>query len=155
DVGNVVHLAKVILLAHQYSGIRFIYDTFMDVDRGYFPRHAFIDRQFNPRPMARAFAMLMSILSGVGSLRCTEGAAQDEGVLECSTPHNRYQLLSLPTRQAWERLSRIPPDALIIDLLSGCQRRCDEQVDMWRSAPDTDTHPLQVILATAQQSSSH
>ena len=36
----------------------------MDVDRGYYPRQAFIDRQFNPRLAASVFGQLNSILSG-------------------------------------------------------------------------------------------
>lgn len=147
DVSNVAHLAKVILLAHQYTGIRFIYDTFMDVDRGYFPRHAFIDRQFNPRPMARAFAILMSTLSGVDNLRLVKASSQSNDVLEFSTTKNSYQLLNLSTLQALDHLAQLPPETLIIDLLSGEQHRCDQQISMWESAPDADINPLLIILA--------
>jgi len=153
DVGNVAHLAKVSILARHYSGIRYIYDTFMDVDRGYFPRHAFIDRRFNPRPMARTFAMLAALFGEAGSLRCTDGLARDAGLLSFTTAQNDYQLLCLPAEQAGSTLSRLAPDAPVIDLLSGERRSCREQLDLWRTTPQTDTPPLQVILATVQQRS--
>ena len=35
----------------------------MDVDRGYYPRRAFIDRQFNPNAAAHVFAHINSIFS--------------------------------------------------------------------------------------------
>ncbi len=62
DAANVASVAHAMVLAATTRGIRFIYDTFMDVDRGYFPRRAFIDRRYNPRPMARAFSTLMATL---------------------------------------------------------------------------------------------
>jgi hypothetical protein len=44
-----------------------VFDTFMDVDRGYFPRNGFIDRMFNPRPALRAYAAMSHLLGdGVG-----------------------------------------------------------------------------------------
>lgn len=52
-----------ILLSRQGEGVKYIFDTFMDVDRGYYPRGGFIDRQFNPKAAARAFATLNSIFS--------------------------------------------------------------------------------------------
>lgn len=64
DEANVVAVAQAIVSAASCSGIRWIFDTFMDVDRGYFPRHAFIDRRYNPRPMARAFRYLAATLGG-------------------------------------------------------------------------------------------
>ena len=150
DDENVAQLAKVMILASHFSGIRFIYDTFMDVDRGYFPRHAFIDRQFNPRPMARAYTMLMSILSASGSLRCTGGLEKDEGMLECEAAGHRYCLLSLPADQALACLERLAPDATVIDLLSGDRHSCREQAGIWRATANSHANPLRVMLATME-----
>jgi hypothetical protein len=81
------------VLAATTKGIRFIYDTFMDVDRGYFPRHAFIDRRYNPRPMARAFSTLMAILGDKEVARLQTG---DDGcwTLRFSVGETQYGLSS-------------------------------------------------------------
>lgn len=54
--------AEALLAARLSPGVRYVFDTFMDVDRGYFPRNGFIDRMFNPRPALRAYAGLASLL---------------------------------------------------------------------------------------------
>lgn len=148
DIENVAHLAKIMVLARHYPGIRFIYDTFMDVDRGYFPRHAFIDRQFNPRPMARAYAIMMSLLSHIDNVQCDGSRDKDEGVLEFSTPEHRYQLISLPASQAREHLGAFTANWSFIDLLSGAQHSGEELFKAWQSAPDGKPNPLQVVLAS-------
>lgn len=60
-------LIEKVCLAMLYSKgsneVQYIFDTFMDVDRGYYPRGAFIDRQFNPNPAAHVFAHINSIFS--------------------------------------------------------------------------------------------
>lgn len=60
-------LIEKVCLAMLYSknstNIQYIFDTFMDVDRGYYPRRAFIDRQFNPNAAAHVFAHINSIFS--------------------------------------------------------------------------------------------
>src|SRR5690606_18456391 len=61
DPGNMASLLKAFVLSKCHERVRYVYDTFMDVDRGYFPRHAFIDRHFNPRPMALALGSLNAI----------------------------------------------------------------------------------------------
>jgi len=38
-------------------------DTFMDLDRGYFPRHGLFDRRFNPRPASFVFRHLVGVLN--------------------------------------------------------------------------------------------
>lgn len=60
-------LIEKVCLAMLYSktseSVQYVFDTFMDVDRGYYPRGAFIDRQFNPKPAAHVFAHINSIFS--------------------------------------------------------------------------------------------
>ena len=53
----------------------------MDVDRGYYPRQAFIDRQFNPRLAASVFGQLNSILSGYKQIS-----------IDLSQSHSRAQI---------------------------------------------------------------
>ena len=42
--------------------VMLIFDTFMDIDRGYHPRNGFIDRMFNPRPALHAYAAMAHVL---------------------------------------------------------------------------------------------
>ena len=63
DRQNVLRVAQAALLSKLSDRVVYLFDTFMDVDRGYFPRTAFIDRRFDPRPPARAFATLSALLS--------------------------------------------------------------------------------------------
>ena len=54
--------AEALLAARLSPKVRYVFDTFMDVDRGYFPRNGFIDRMFNPRPALRTYAALSHLL---------------------------------------------------------------------------------------------
>ncbi len=63
DDADTARLAAEALLAARISPrVRYVFDTFMDIDRGYFPRNGFIDRMFNPRPALRAYASLAHLL---------------------------------------------------------------------------------------------
>jgi len=64
--------AEAHLAAHAAPGTTWIFDTLMDVDRGYFPRAGFIDRMFNPRPALRTWAAMSALLGRVGTLRLIE-----------------------------------------------------------------------------------
>ncbi|HLU03529.1 MAG TPA: metallophosphoesterase, partial [Advenella sp.] len=93
DAANVASVAVAMVLAASTRGIQYVYDTFMDVDRGYFPRHAFIDRRYNPRPMARAFTTLMAILGGEQAVRMTSDS-NDNWLLRFSVGDDHYGLLN-------------------------------------------------------------
>ena len=58
DRETAARAAQALILSRCGSGVRYVFDTFMDVDRGYYPRHAFIDRRFNPRSAAGVFTTL-------------------------------------------------------------------------------------------------
>ncbi|MEZ5740088.1 MAG: metallophosphoesterase [Burkholderiaceae bacterium] len=75
DDGQTVSLAaRALLLSRLDDRIQWLFDTFMDVDRGYFPRHAFIDRRFNPRAAAQAWSMIAAQLSGATVSRATRSS---------------------------------------------------------------------------------
>ena len=63
DTEFVQRVAQAMLLSLASTRVRYVFDTFMDVDRGYFPRHGFIDRRFDMRPQARAFQALNALLA--------------------------------------------------------------------------------------------
>ncbi|MEX2562601.1 MAG: metallophosphoesterase, partial [Nitriliruptoraceae bacterium] len=52
-----------LVAAHAHRRTRVVFDTFLDHDRGYFPRVGLFDRRFNPRVGARAVANLAAILA--------------------------------------------------------------------------------------------
>ena len=56
DAAFAARVREAIGLSRESDQVRYVFDTFMDVDRGYYPRHAFIDRRFDPRAAARVFA---------------------------------------------------------------------------------------------------
>lgn len=56
--------AETLICASISPSVRYVFDTFMDVDRGYFPRRGFIDRMFNSRPALHAYAGMSQALGG-------------------------------------------------------------------------------------------
>jgi 3',5'-cyclic AMP phosphodiesterase CpdA len=56
-------VCAAMLYSKTSDSVQYIFDTFMDVDRGYYPRRAFIDRQFNPNIAAHVFTQLNSLFS--------------------------------------------------------------------------------------------
>ena len=72
DRETAVRAIEAMVLSRAQPNIRYVFDTFMDVDRGYYPRQAFIDRRFNPRLPANAFSALTALLPGHGSFDALE-----------------------------------------------------------------------------------
>lgn len=119
DAANVASVAHAMVLAATTRGIRFVYDTFMDVDRGYFPRHAFIDRRYNPRPMARAFTALMAILGGGRKVRM-EPDQDERWALRFSVEGVQYGLDAAQPGAAATRLHLLDADGKeTVDLMTG------------------------------------
>jgi hypothetical protein len=59
--------------------VSYSFDTFMDVDRGYFPRNGLIDRRYDPRPAGLALTALNAVFAGqaagAGSVERIDGEA--------------------------------------------------------------------------------
>ena len=68
DVDTARLTAEALLAARMSPQVRYVFDTFMDVDRGYFPRNGFIDRMFNPRPALRTYAAMSHLLGHGGNV---------------------------------------------------------------------------------------
>ena len=88
DRGNVARVAQAMVLSRTSPSVHYVFDTFMDVDRGYFPRQAFIDGQFNPRPAARAFALLNSLLSDCDELKLLDPSPSGDVLPGDASPGN-------------------------------------------------------------------
>ena len=144
DPDNVLKVAQTLLFSLLSPRVRYVFDTFMDVDRGYYPRHAFIDRQFNPRPAARAFATLNSILSGRAGISLETGRSPNG--LAFTIDGKRYELMHGERRSVQACVSGISPDTMMIDLISTAETSAHDWL-LRPGAGDTDqADALEVIL---------
>ena len=139
DNETVAMLAQAMILSKAHSRVRYIFDTFMDVDRGYYPRHAFIDRKFNPRPAARAFTTLNALFSPISEVKLDHESNFDEQLKFAADDHS-YQLLYGEGAKVLAQVQRIDGECRAIDLIS------DEEQSI-----GTIRHSLQMALADSLQ----
>ncbi len=60
------HVVEAALVAMVYPSVSVFIDTFVDHDRGYYPRNGLIDRRYNPRPAFHALRTFEALVSGRG-----------------------------------------------------------------------------------------
>lgn len=63
-IANQVAEAMVVAFAH--PRVDSYIDTYVDLDRGYFPRHGLFDRRYNPRPASFVYRHLQGFLASIG-----------------------------------------------------------------------------------------
>jgi hypothetical protein len=119
DVDTARLAAETVLAGCAYRDVTLVFDTFMDIDRGYHPRNAFIDRMFNPRPASRAFGAMAHLLGGEPvSLE----AIQQDGAMRLvrfSTPAASHALVSGCEGDAAVRMAEQLGARDAVDLCSG------------------------------------
>ena len=123
DTANVARVAQAMILSKASAGVRYVFDTFMDVDRGYFPRHAFIDRRFNPRSPAAAFTFLSSVLSHALSVELVGPPSDADDRLVFQVGSQQYALLCGPAHRVVDELMSMPSGRVAYDLCTA--RRID------------------------------
>lgn len=64
DTAIAALVAEACLAARTTNAVSYSFDTYMDVDRGYFPRNGLIDRRYDPRPAGLALAALNALFEG-------------------------------------------------------------------------------------------
>ncbi|MGI9302304.1 MAG: metallophosphoesterase [Gammaproteobacteria bacterium] len=138
DRATVASVAQAMVLSQTSERLCYVFDTFMDVDRGYYPRHAFIDRRFNPRPPARAFTTLNAVLSHLGALSI---ASHDTGGAERVIFHGSGQSFALicgRTSATLAELGQLPGSAQAFDLAAGEQCTTEQTMEAitWRTDRD-------------------
>ena len=77
DRETAARAAQAMVLSRCGSDVLYVFDTFMDVDRGYSPRDAFIDRRFNPRPAAGVCTALASLFPGREPFTLIDGGSDE------------------------------------------------------------------------------
>ncbi|MBR2816683.1 MAG: metallophosphoesterase [Reyranella sp.] len=122
DREMVARTAQAMVLSKASERVRYVFDTFMDVDRGYFPRHAFIDRRFDPRPAARAFAIINTLLSSAGRLALKPVS---DGVA-FSANGRPFELLDGEAAEMHDRVRAAPTQVVVHDLVTGMRHHRDE-----------------------------
>jgi hypothetical protein len=93
EVGLLHKICCAMLFSKSSARVQYIFDTFMDVDRGYYPRQAFIDRQFNPRLAASVFGQLNSILSGYKQISIDVGQSHSRTQISFVADGISHQLI--------------------------------------------------------------
>ena len=120
DIDNARLAAEAVLAGRTSDRVMLMFDTFMDIDRGYHPRNGFIDRMFNPRPALRAFAAMAHVLGNAAQVAIDrvgqEGALRSVRFSAGSASH---LLLSGATEKEALDLARRAGAAGSIDLCSG------------------------------------
>ena len=113
--------AESLVAAYAQPRARVFLDTFMDLDRGYFPRHGLYDRRWNPRKGAQVISNLKAVLDGEERIE-PAGVKPCDGysALEFKSDRSDYTLLlpeggGLPDAASLN----LPGDAHIIDLVQG------------------------------------
>ena len=111
--------AQAMVLSQTNSRVCYVFDTFMDVDRGYYPRQAFIDRRFNPRTAAVVFTQLNARLSGLGSIALGAIDSQLSGAICFSASGQSFELLCAPSSAVAARLKAFAVGVMAMNLLNG------------------------------------
>ena len=116
DRDTASHVAQAMVLSRFENGVWFIFDTFMDVDRGFYPRTAFIDRRFNPRATARACRRLSALFPEQEPFIASEGSSAEE--IPFTHLNRKHLLVCAPRPRAVKLLESLPGDTCIQDLLA-------------------------------------
>ena len=134
-------VAEAMFCALAGAGTELFFDTFVDVDRGYFPHGGFVDRRFDPRLAGRVMRHLHAAFATEAAPLCgaAAGAAAvlDDGAGRwlCLQSAGAHWLLFLPTVPSMPLASlagRLPPAlagtaraTCVIDLGSGTVAMAD------------------------------
>ena len=120
DLDNARLVAEALLAGRTSDRLTLVFDTFMDIDRGYHPRNGFIDRMFNPRPALRAFAAMAHVLGDAGRV-VIERVEQANGMrtVRFSTGAASHLLVSAGAQARLRELAERSGAHEAIDLCTG------------------------------------
>ena len=124
DRETAARAAQAMVLSRCGSDILYVFDTFMDIDRGYYPRNAFIDRRFNPRPAAGVFTALASLFPGREPFTLVDGGSDE--VMDFEHAGGRYRLACARRDSAVAALDSLGPGGSVHDLCTGRETTVSE-----------------------------
>ena len=145
DRETAARAAQAMVLSRCGSDILYVFDTFMDIDRGYYPRNAFIDRRFNPRPAAGVFTALASLFPGREPFTLMEGGSDE--VMDFEHAGGRYRLVCAAGDRALSALETLAQDSCVHDLGTGCEKTVSALRSETGRAPSTGKNEPYILLA--------
>ena len=122
DLANASRVAEACAAALAVNDVDLFFDTFLDVDRGYYVRHGFLDRRHNPRLASFVYRHTHAALDADAG-RMTIGAAE-------SFAGGRLLLLDAPARACALVLPEAPLPARSAPLPSAFSAAAAEWIDL-------------------------
>jgi 3',5'-cyclic AMP phosphodiesterase CpdA len=110
-------VAEAAIAGYSYPKVRILIDTFMDHDRGYFPRVGLYDRRLNPRRAAFVLRHLNSAINRYGT-EITEPSMKTSQDWTTITFHSPQTVYTLKLPQTSDALAT-PSEIDTIDLITG------------------------------------
>ena len=149
DHETAARAAQAMVLSRCGSDLLCVFDTFMDVDRGYYPRNAFIDRRFNPRPAAGVFTALASLFPGREPFALVDGGSDNgsDEALDFEHAGVRYRLVCAPQEATLAALGALAPGATAHDLLAGREAQVSDLRAETTRRPPAAGGALRIVLA--------
>ena len=123
------------------SGVQYIFDTFMDVDRGYYPRGAFIDRQFNPNAAARVFAHINSIFSNTQKISVDTARSKPGSHLVFTADEREHQIHFGDAKTLASKTKQLGNIKTVIDLTANGREQSHLSFDTSHPLNAIQTHP--------------
>jgi hypothetical protein len=116
DLKTANRIAETVLTAHYIKDVSLLLDTFMDHDRGYFPRAGLYDRLLNPRMAANVLRNLDSLLMKYGELTGISWRELDKETVIEFDEEASHLILGLPSSK---QINVHETDGILIDLVGG------------------------------------
>ena len=115
-------VAEAAIAGYAYPGAKILLDTFMDHDRGYFPRAGLYDRRLNPRRAAFVLRHLSSAINRYGAeiVEPSKKVSRDRATITFHSPKTIYTL-TLPQTLNAQAVSAV---GNTIDLTTGTVNPC-------------------------------
>ncbi|HSQ05066.1 MAG TPA: hypothetical protein VLN59_13565, partial [Burkholderiales bacterium] len=124
-------VAETVFAALTAPNAEVFFDTFVDVDRNYFPHHGFVDRRYDPRPASYVYRHLHGALAHYSGRLEPLGAGTEGEVVWFAARRERTCWLLLTSAKPFELGAFTLPDAIAgrvssavcIDLVTGESRQ--------------------------------
>jgi hypothetical protein len=136
DLANACRIAETVFAGLAHPDVAVYLDTFMDVDRGYFPRTGFIDRRYNPRLASRVYAALHATLAGDALSLVGEQRSESATILYGRAGESDLALVLpahpqvLPPLDGWTTFSgEMDRSIEVVNLSEGVHRTASDVVD--------------------------